>query len=258
MTDTANNDFPRKLRKCHNIADLRLAAKSALPYPIFDHVDGGSDDEVTLSANTSAFGKYSLKPRYCSGVEAVDASTTVLGQRIEWPFFVGPAGGLKYLHRDGEIGAARAAHKYGTAFAMSGWTNTRPEDIVAASDGPRFFQLQPCRSREVMADMIQLARDTGYNALIVTVDNPYSRQSGARCPQRFWRATRIYPEGLGIDSEQTALGLWHRPHARLWPVRQIHELTGKGYGVAGQPVDHQYHLGRPGLDAPAVGRPLRR
>jgi L-lactate dehydrogenase (cytochrome) len=182
MTDTGNNDFPRRLRKCHNIADLRLAAKSALPYPIFDHVDGGSDDEVTLSANTSAFSKYSLKPRYCSGVEAVDASTTVLGQRIEWPFFTGPAGGLKYLHRDGEIGTARAAHKYGTAYAMSGWTNTKPEDIVAASDGPRFFQLQPCRSREVMADMIQLAKDTGYNALIVTVDNPIhgNRERDAR------------------------------------------------------------------------------
>ena len=172
MSDRQGTRFSRKLRKCHNIADLRKAAKRALPFPLFDHVDGGSDDETTLSANTSAFNKYCLKPRYCSGVESVDASTTVLGQRIEWPYFTGPAGGLKYLHRHGEIGVARASHKYGTAYAMSGWTNTRPEDITAASKGPSFFQLQPCRSREVMADMIQLAKDTGYDALIVTVDNP--------------------------------------------------------------------------------------
>ena len=182
MSDLATAAFPRKLRRCHNITDLRLAAKKALPFPLFDHVDGGSDDETTLSANTAAFSRYCLKPRYCSGVESVDASTTVLGQRIEWPYFSGPAGGLKYLHRDGEIGVARASHKYGTAFAMSGWTNTRPEDITAASDGPRFFQLQPCRSREVMADMIQLAKDTGYHALIVTVDNPVhgNRERDAR------------------------------------------------------------------------------
>jgi L-lactate dehydrogenase (cytochrome) len=182
MSDSNGAGFSRKLSKCHNIDDLRNAAKRALPFPLFDHVDGGSDDETTLNANTTAFGRYCLKPRYCSGVESVDASTTVLGQRIEWPYFTGPAGGLKYLHRHGETGVARASHKYGTAYAMSGWTNTRPEDIAAASDGPRFFQLQPCRSREVMADMIQLAKDTGYDALIVTVDNPVhgNRERDAR------------------------------------------------------------------------------
>ena len=182
MSDMTGASFSRKLSKCHNIADLRRAAKRALPFPLFDHVDGGSDDETTLAANTATFGRYCLKPRYCSGVESVDASTTVLGQRIDWPYFTGPAGGLKYLHRHGEIGVARASHKYGTAFAMSGWTNTRPEDIAAASQGPRFFQLQPCRSREVMADTIQLAKDTGYNALIVTVDNPVhgNRERDAR------------------------------------------------------------------------------
>lgn len=182
MGDNSTGDFSRKLRNCHNIEDLRRAARRALPFPLFDHVDGGSDDERTLQANTAAFNRYCLKPRYCSGVESVDASTTVLGQRIEWPYFAGPAGGLRYLHRDGEIGVARAAEKYGTAYAMSGWTNTRPEDIAASSSGPRFFQLQPCRSREVMADMIQLARDTGYHALIVTVDNPVhgNRERDAR------------------------------------------------------------------------------
>ncbi len=182
MTANGKGDFPRKLRKCHNTEDLRRAARRALPFPLFDHVDGGSDDETTLQANTASFNRYCLKPRYCSGVETVDASATVLGQRLEWPYFAGPAGGLRYLHRDGEIGVARAAEKYGTAYAMSGWTNTRPEDIAASSNGPRFFQLQPCRSREVMADMIQLAKDTGYHALIVTVDNPVhgNRERDAR------------------------------------------------------------------------------
>jgi len=182
MTDVRATPFSRKLRRCHNIEDLRSAARKALPFPLFDHVDGGSDDESTLQANTSTFKRYCLKPRYCSGVEAVDASTTVLGRRIEWPYFAGPAGGLKYLHRHGETGVARAAHATGTAFALSGWTNTRPEDVAAASDGPRFFQLQPCRSREVMSDMIQLAKDTGYDALIVTVDNPVhgNRERDAR------------------------------------------------------------------------------
>ncbi len=182
MSQPSTTQYSRKLRKCNNIDDLRVQAQKALPFPIFDHVEGGSDDEVTLRANTSAFSKYSLKPRYCSGVESVDASTTALGQRIEWPFFVGPAGGLKYLHRHGETGVAKAAHKSGTAYTMSGWTNTKPQDVANATDGARFFQLQPCRSREIMADMMRLARETGYTALIVTVDNPIhgNRERDAR------------------------------------------------------------------------------
>ena len=143
MSDTTAAEFSRKLRNATTSMTCAGRRRRALPFPLFDHVDGGSDDETTLAANTSLFGKYCLKPRYCSGVESVDASTTVLGQRIEWPYFTGPAGGLKYLHRHGEIGVARASHKYGTAFAMSGWTNTRPEDIAAASQGPRFSNCSP-------------------------------------------------------------------------------------------------------------------
>ena len=220
MSNTKGSDFPRKLRNCHNIADLRQAAKKALPFPLFDHVDGGSDDETTLQANTSAFSRYCLKPRYCSGVESVNASTTVLGQRIEWPYFTGPAGGLKYLNRDGEIGVARASHKYGTAYAMSGWTNTRPEDIAAASNGPRFFQLQPCRSREVMADMIQLAKDTDYDALIVTVDNPVhgnrerDARSGFGVPAAFtaraWASILSWPRGAFGTVPMPGFGLYDK------------------------------------------------
>lgn len=174
--------IPRKLRNCHNIEDLRQLAKKALPFPIFDHVEGGCDDEVTLASNQTSFNKSALKPRYCSGIESVDASTAVLGQKIEWPYFVGPAGGLKFLHRDGELGVARAAHQMGTAYTMSGWTTTAPQEVAAATNGARFFQLQPCRSREVMADMMQLAKDAGYTALIVTVDNPIhgNRERDAR------------------------------------------------------------------------------
>ena len=154
-----NRQWPRKLARCVNHHDLRRLAKRALPYPIFDHIDGGSDDEITLTENITAFGKYRLKSRVCTGVESVDASTTVMGQRIEWPYFASPAGGMRYLHPDGEIGVARAAHACGTAYAMSAWTTTPPQEIAtAAPDGPSFFQLQPSRSRDLMQTMLGKAQ----------------------------------------------------------------------------------------------------
>ncbi|MFK7733376.1 MAG: alpha-hydroxy acid oxidase [Pseudomonadales bacterium] len=223
MSKSSDTRMPRALRNCHSIADLRKRAKRRLPYPIFDHIEGGSDDEVTLSANTEAFQQYSLMPRYCSGVESVDASTTVLGQKIDWPYFVGPAGGLRYLHHHGEIGVAKAAHKLGTAYAMSGWTTTTPEDVAAASDGPRFFQLQPCRSREVMVDMLALAKNNGYTALILTVDNPIhgnrerDAKSGFGVPPKF-----SLPAMLSIAS---------RP---LWGIRM---LPMPGFGLYDKYMD---------------------
>ena len=213
----AGDDWPRALRKCVNPSDLRLLAKKRLPFPIFDHIDGGCDDEVTLAANRKEFGRYQLIPHYCSGVGVVDASTTVLGQKLEWPFFVGPAGGLKYLHPAGEIGMARAAHNLGTAYSMSGYTTTQPEDIAAAAnEGPRFFQMQPCRSREVMTDMIQLAKDCGYKALIVTVDNPIhgNRERGAR-------------SGFGLPSNFSLKGWLSIMSHPWWAVRTL-PLPGFG------------------------------
>ncbi|MGI9284155.1 MAG: alpha-hydroxy acid oxidase [Pseudomonadales bacterium] len=183
MSTTEQQKFPRKLGRCHNIEDLRRLAYKALPFPIKDHLEGGSDDEVTLADNRRAFDQYSLISRYCTGVEEVDASVTVLGQKIDWPFFAGPSGGGKFFHPDGEIGVGRAAHKYGTAFALSSWSTTSMEDLASQTgDGPRFFQLQPARSREVVADLIQTAKNTGFHAVILTVDNPIhgNRERDAR------------------------------------------------------------------------------
>ncbi len=42
-----------RLMQAHNIDDLRSMAKRRLPRMIFDYIDGGADDEVTLSRSVS-------------------------------------------------------------------------------------------------------------------------------------------------------------------------------------------------------------
>lgn len=233
---SSEQSWPRALDKCVNASDIRRLAKKRLPFPIFDHIDGGCDDEVSLSGNIEAFSTYSMVPHYCTGVGSVDASTTVLGQRIEWPFFVGPTGGLKYLHPDGEIGTAKAAHNYGTAYCMSGWTTTPPDQIAqAAPHGPLFFQMQPCRSREVMADMISLANEQGYKALIVTVDNPIhgnrekDKKSGFGIPSDFslkaWLSILSHPRWAIQSLPLPGFGLYDKymdtPGDLNWLVEQL-------------------------------------
>ncbi|HMD94224.1 MAG TPA: alpha-hydroxy-acid oxidizing enzyme, partial [Trebonia sp.] len=40
----------RRLSACHDIADLRVAGRRRTPRPVFDYVDGGSDEELSLRA----------------------------------------------------------------------------------------------------------------------------------------------------------------------------------------------------------------
>jgi len=237
MSSESTTRWPRRLARCVNLDDLRGLAARSVPYPIFDHIDGGSDDEVTPSRNRGAFDRYALVPRLCTGVEAVDATTSVLGQPLEWPWFAGPAGGLKYLHRDGEIGAARAAHQLGTAYAMSGWTNTAPEAIAAAApQGTSFFQLQPARSRELMEDGIERAASLGFDALIITVDNPIhgnrerDARSGFGVPARFtahaWASILSHPRWCLNVIPMPGFGLYddylkQHGHDLTWLANQL-------------------------------------
>ena len=103
----------RSLVACRNIADLRALAQRRMPAPIFHFVDGGAEDEVTLRRNTEAFADYELEPEYAVDVSAIDTSTTVLGQRLDWPLLAAPTGALGLVHRDGETGVARALARSG-------------------------------------------------------------------------------------------------------------------------------------------------
>jgi L-lactate dehydrogenase (cytochrome) len=172
MTDAAT--FSRRLQRCHNIDDLRRLAKRALPTPIYDHIAGGADDEVSLRDSETAFLRYAMVPRQCAGLEldSVDMSTTVLGQDIEWPVICAPWGMQTLVHRDGEVGVAQEVHSSGTAYALSGASEVSLEAIAREVSGPLSFNLIPTRSRELMGSLMDRARDAGYGALIVTVDIP--------------------------------------------------------------------------------------
>ena len=92
----------RRLKNCHNVEDLRLLAKQRLPGPIFDYIDGAADDEVSYRRNTSAFEDCDLVPNVLAGVEEVDMSVTVMGQKLDMPIFCSPTALQRLFHHDGE------------------------------------------------------------------------------------------------------------------------------------------------------------
>ena len=162
----------RKLKRCYNLEDLRKVARKRLPTPMYHYLRGGADDERSLHNNTAAFDNYELLPRYLVNVEKVDASVTVLGQKLEWPLFCSPTGMSRIFHHEGEVGAVRAAHRSGTMYTLSTLGSTSIEDVAAASEGPRMFQIYVLKDPGLNREFIDRCKEANYSALCLTVDVP--------------------------------------------------------------------------------------
>ncbi|MDE3113189.1 MAG: alpha-hydroxy-acid oxidizing protein [Chloroflexota bacterium] len=153
-----------------NIADLRRLAKARVPRIVFDYIDGGAEDEVTLGANTRAYEEIAFRPRGATALPEPDLSTTVLGTRLALPFILAPLGSTRLFHARGEVLAARAAGRAGTAYTLSTLAGSTIEDVRADSRGPWWYQLYLVGGRDVARRAIARARAAGYSALLVTID----------------------------------------------------------------------------------------
>ncbi|MCA3131851.1 MAG: alpha-hydroxy-acid oxidizing protein [Rhodocyclaceae bacterium] len=180
-----------------NIADLRAAARRRLPRAMFEFVDGGAYDEVTLRANREDFDHWRFLPRVLTDVSVCDLSTTVLGGTLQAPLILAPTGLAGLLHRRGELSAARAAQGHGVPYCLSTMATCSIEQIAAASSVQRWFQLYVLRDRGLTRAFIERARAAGCHALVLTVDTkvqgPRERdlRNGFTVPPRFGPGTLV-------------------------------------------------------------------
>jgi isopentenyl diphosphate isomerase/L-lactate dehydrogenase-like FMN-dependent dehydrogenase len=158
-----------------NIADLeRLAAERLEPGP-HGYFAGGAGDERTLRRNAEAFEGWELRPRVLIDVSDVSTRATVLGTEVEMPILVAPVAFQLLAHPDGETGMARAAAAAGTVLCLSSLTSTRPAEVAAgAPGGRRWMQVYLFRDRGVTRALVEEAAESGYEALLLTVDAPYA------------------------------------------------------------------------------------
>ena len=159
-----------KISQCNNTADFRRLAKRRLPRPIFDYIDGGSDDETTLRRNSSAFESCDLIPNVLTGIAQPDLGTTVLGRKLKLPFFMSPTAMQRLFHHDGELAIARAAEKFGTMFGVSTLGTQSIETLAEASSAPKIFQIYVHKDQGLTSDLIARCKASGYDALALTVD----------------------------------------------------------------------------------------
>ena len=89
-----------RIDRCNNIGDFRSMARRRLPGPIFHYIDGVADNEVTYRRNTEAYERCDLVPNVLAGVESIDMSITVMGQKIDMPLFCAPTALQRLFYHD--------------------------------------------------------------------------------------------------------------------------------------------------------------
>jgi L-lactate dehydrogenase (cytochrome) len=158
------------MRKAASVSDYRALAKARLPHFLFEYLDGGSYDEVTLRRNVEDLQSVALRQRVLRDVSAIDLSAELFGKRWQMPVGLGPVGLSGLYARRGEVQAAKAAGAAGIPLALS-TLSACSIDEVAKGAGPGFwFQLYIVKDRAFVSDMIARATEAGCGALLLTVD----------------------------------------------------------------------------------------
>tara|TARA_Y100001970_G_scaffold27023_4_gene32841 strand:- start:3643 stop:4800 length:1158 start_codon:yes stop_codon:yes gene_type:complete len=160
----------KKLSRCHNSKDFRSLAKQRIPSPIFHYIDGGADDEVTLSRNTKSFEKCDLVPNVLKGVQDIDMSVSVMGKKLDVPLFFSPTALQRLFHHDGERAVAKVAEKYNTFFGISSLGTVSIEEIAENISSPKMFQLYIHKDKGLNNNMIEKCIENDFDAIALTVD----------------------------------------------------------------------------------------
>ncbi len=155
----------------YSVAALRRIAQKRLPRPIFDFIDGGAEDEDTLRQNESAFSDWELLPKPLNGAAKRDLSTSLFGHTLSSPLLIGPTGLAGLFWPQGEVAAANAASDYGTVYCLSHGSVCTLEQLAKMHQGLKWMQVFIYKDRGFTRELATRAQESGYDALVLTIDN---------------------------------------------------------------------------------------
>lgn len=206
-----------RLRRVLNYADARRFARQTLPRSVFDYVDGGAEDEVTLARNRAAFQALALRTRVGESVPSPSLETGLFGDPVALPVLLGPCGGLRLVHPEGDLGAARAAAACGAIHVAASAAGFSLEQIATTAPGQKWFQLYRHGGRAGMENMVErAAQEPAYRALVVTMDTQVAGRREKDTRNGFRPSSRITPSTAARMAPQCLL----RP---FWTARYVRD-----------------------------------
>jgi 4-hydroxymandelate oxidase len=205
-----------------NLLEFEALAKDNLPRMVYGYYVSGSDDQVTLRDNRTAFQRMRLRPRMMRGVRQRTMQTTVLGEAWPAPLMIAPMGFMGMAHPDGELAMARAAARHDIPMMVSTMGNYKLEDVYAAGSGQKWFQLYVYKNRAVTEKLVERAEQAGYKALVVTVDVPVLGRREADIKNKFHLPDGLTAANL-MGAEMEAIGEAERDSGLAAYIKALQE-----------------------------------
>jgi (S)-mandelate dehydrogenase len=153
-----------------NISDLRDIALKRVPRGLFEFMDRGTEDEISLKNNRTVFDRLRFRPRTLVDVSKRTQDTTIFGVKHKMPLIIAPTGVAGLMWYEGELALARAARAAGIPFTLATGSMTAMERVADEAGGELWFQLYMWPDRSMSHELVERAKAAGYKALIVTVD----------------------------------------------------------------------------------------
>ncbi|MQF82637.1 alpha-hydroxy-acid oxidizing protein [SAR202 cluster bacterium AD-802-E10_MRT_200m] len=152
------------------VEEVIVAARNNVSLGAWGYLSGGSESETTLRRNRSALDRVAFRPRILRDVSSIDTSTTILGHKVRIPLLLAPIGSQQVFTPEGAIAATKAANEFGALDVISSVAEPSLEEIAAAADNPKIFQLYLHGDWEWTKSMLARIESSGYSALCITVD----------------------------------------------------------------------------------------
>ena len=159
-------------QKIFSIKDARELSRKRLPKLVFDFIDGASGDEKLAEINSIALDQIRLEPKVLRNVEKRSLKKNVLGYEFNFPFGFAPMGmtNLSWPGADSMLAAESARNNIPTCVSMA--STTTLEKMYELSEGHSWMQLYIFQDENFVMELLERAKNTGYEVAILTVDVP--------------------------------------------------------------------------------------
>ncbi|KAI0536732.1 FMN-dependent dehydrogenase [Xylaria digitata] len=158
----------------YSIKDLERLGSAKMSKTYREYYNEGAMDLISLKENEAAYDRYKIRPRVLRNISDLDTSTTIFGTKVRFPFGFSPTAMHGLAHPDGELATSRAAAAGNIAMALSNYSGTKLEDVIAQGKGNPYV-MQTClfKNKLAMIQLIRRAEKAGYKAFLLTLDVPY-------------------------------------------------------------------------------------
>ena len=164
-----------KIARAITIDDLAKIAKRKVPKVVFDYVEGSALDEVSYSRSRQVFNQVEFTAHTLRDVSKIDPTIEIFGKKVDLPILFSPTGYTRFMHHVGEPAVAAVAQENNMIYSLSTMGTTSPSELAQqVPNVRRWFQLYVMQNRKDSMSVIKQAKDSGFEALILTVDTPVS------------------------------------------------------------------------------------